>query len=275
LIDDAVRDGIVRIQIEPLPEIDVVLSRELAVASGIRSTLVVRTGGASAESERAQLGQAAATILADALDADDVLGVSWGRTLHAMAAHLPPLPACTVVQIVGSVPTLQLDVNSLELVRRVAERAGGAVFSLHVPLIVENPAVAAALRSDPNVIGTLAMFSRLTRAVVGIGSWEPDGSTVRAALSEADAVALDEAGVVADVCAIPLDGDGRVVSAGGLGDRSISISADELRRVPEVVAVSGGPRKVRSIRAALRSGLIHRLVTTEETARLLLAEPTA
>lgn len=275
LIDDAVRDGIVRIEIQPLPDIDVVLSRELAVASGIRSAVVVRTGDASAESERVQLGQAAASILADTLDADDVLGVSWGRTLHAMAAHLPALPACTVVQIVGSVPTLQLDVNSLELVRRVAARAGGAIYPLHVPLIVGSPDVAAALRADPNVAATLAMFPHLTRAVVGIGSWEPGGSTVRAALSEPEALALDEAGVVADVCAIPLDDDGRVVSAGGLEARSISITPDALRGVPEVIAVSGGQRKVRSIRAALRSGLIHRLVTTEETARRLLDDRTA
>ena len=95
--------------------------------------------------------------------------------------------------------------------------------------------------------------------------------TVRAALSDADATSIDEAGAVADVCAIPLDAEGRVLQVGGLEARSISITARELRNVPEVIAVSGGRRKAVAIRAALRSGLIHRLVTTEETARLLLA----
>jgi DNA-binding transcriptional regulator LsrR (DeoR family) len=270
LIDDAIRDGIVRIEIEPVPEVDLVLSRELALAVGIKSTIVVRSSDGSPEFERSQLGRAAATVLADTLDADDILGMSWGRTLHAMVAYLPDLPACTVVQIVGSVPSLQLDVNSLELLRRVAERAGGAVHPLYVPMIVESPTVAAALRADPNVSGTLAMFSRLTRAVVGIGSWEPGGSTVRAALSDVDAAALDKAGAIADICAIPLDREGRVLQVDVLEGRSISITANELRGVPEVIAVSGGRRKVPSIRAALRSGLIHRLVTTEETARLLL-----
>jgi DNA-binding transcriptional regulator LsrR (DeoR family) len=271
LIDDAVRDGIVRIEIEPVPQIDASLSRELAVATGIRSAVVVRTAGGSAEFERAQLGRAAAMLLADTLAAEDLLGVSWGRTLHAMSAYLPALPACAVVQIVGSVPSLQLDVNSLELLRRVAERAGGPVYPLYVPLIVESPEVASALRADPNVSGTLAMFPRLTRAIVGIGAWEPDGSTVRAALTDADATALDRAGAVADICAIPIADDGQVIQAVGLGARSIAITADELRRVPEVIAVSGGRRKDRSIRAALRSGLVHRLVTTDDTARMLLA----
>jgi DNA-binding transcriptional regulator LsrR (DeoR family) len=271
LIEDAIRDGIVRIEIEPVPDVDVVLSRELAIAAGIRSAVVVRTGDGPADLERSQLGRAAATLLLETIDADDVLGVSWGRTLHAMAAYLPDLPPCTVVQIVGSVPSLELDVNSLELVRRFAERAGGPVFPLHVPLIVEDPAVAAALRTDPSVSATLAMFPRLTRAIVGIGAWEPGGSTVRAGLSESSATALDTAGAVADVCAIPLDRAGKVVRATGLEDRTISITPDQLRAVPEVVAISGGRSKAPAIRAALRSGLIHRLVTTEETARLLLA----
>jgi len=37
---------------------------------------------------------------------------------------------------VGSVATTDLATNSLELVRRLAERATGPVFPLHVPLLV-------------------------------------------------------------------------------------------------------------------------------------------
>jgi DNA-binding transcriptional regulator LsrR (DeoR family) len=270
LLDDALRDGIVRIEIDSVPDVDDVLSRELAVAHGIRSAIVVRTVQGPAEFQRSQLGRICATVLAESLDEGDVLGISWGRTLHAMVGHLPSLPACTVVQVVGSVPSLELDVNSLELVRRVAERAGGPVYPLHVPLIVDSPAVAAALRKDPHVSPTLAQFSRITRAIVGVGAWAPGGSTVRAALSDADAAELDAAGAVADVCSIVLDRDGQEVRAAGLPGRCISMSHDELRAVPDVVAVSAGPGKVEPIRAALRSGLVHRLITDEATARLLL-----
>ena len=88
-----------------------------------------------------------------------------------MVGHLPWLPSCAVVQVVGSVPSLELNVNSLELVRRVAERAGGAVFPLHVPLIVDTPATAKALRADPHVARTQEMFPFITKAMVGIGAW--------------------------------------------------------------------------------------------------------
>jgi DNA-binding transcriptional regulator LsrR (DeoR family) len=139
-----------------------------------------------------------------------------------------------------------------------------------VPLIVEDAAVATALRGDVNIARTMSMFPKLTRALVGIGAWTPDGSTLRASLSDADAAAVDEAGAVADCCSVLLDADGDEVQAAGIPARCIAISGDELRRVPDVVALSAGRGKVEAIRAALRSGLIHRLVTSEDTARALL-----
>lgn len=273
LLDDAVRDGIVRIEIDAVPEIDPVLSRELAVAQGLRSAVVVRTIDGPSDFQRAQIGRAAATVLADSLEESDVLGISWGRTLHSMIGHLPQLPAFSVVQLVGIVPSLELNVNTLELVRRLAMRAGGPVYPLAVPLIVETPEVARALRADPHVRRTTDKFADITRAIVGIGAWSPTGSTVRGLLTEADAAVVDAAGAVADCCSIPLRVDGSEVRAAGLPERCISITSEQLRAIPDVVAISGGASKVEAIRATLRSGLIHRLVTTEGTARELLRPP--
>ena len=272
LLDDARRDGIVRIEIGAPPEIDVELSTELAARYSLRDALVVRTMDGPDDFKREQLGRACAELLTQTLEAHDVLGISWGRTLHSMVGHLSRLPACTVVQIVGSVPTLELDVNSMEVVRRVADCAGGPVYPLPVPLLVDSPEMAAALRSDPHVHKTIAMFDQLTKAVVGIGAWTASGSTVRSALPVELSAALDAAGAVADICSNVLDADGHEIRAGGLPGRLIAISPDQLRAVPDVVAIAGGAQKTPAILAALRSGLIHQLITDEEAARLLLAK---
>ena len=272
LLEAARRDGIVRIEIGAPSDIDIELSSRLALRYGLRSTLVVRLIDGPDEFKREQLGRTCAELLTETLEADDVLGISWGRTLHSMVGHLSRLPGCTVVQLVGSVPTLELDVNSMELVRRVAECAGGAVYPLPVPMLVDSPEMAAALRRDPHVHKTIDMFDRLTRAVVGIGAWTASGSTVRAALPEELALELDAAGAVADVCSTLLDAGGSELRAAGLPGRFIAISAEQLRAVPDVVAIAGGGAKAPAILAALRSGLIHRLITDEEAARLLLAE---
>jgi DNA-binding transcriptional regulator LsrR (DeoR family) len=271
MLEKARRDGIVRIDIDPLPELDLEMGDTLARRHGIRGAVVVRTTPGTEALRLARLGSAAAAVLGDILEASDVLGISWGRTLHALVGQLPRLPACTVVQLVGSVPTLQLEVNALELVRRLAERATGPVFPLHVPLLVGSAEMAGALADDPIAAATIGQFDALTRAVVGIGAWTTDASTIRAALSDADAALVDAAGGVADLCSIVLDAEGRQVRAAGLPERCIAIREDQLRRVPDVIAIAGGADKVPAIRAALRSGLIHRLVTDEEAARLLVA----
>jgi DNA-binding transcriptional regulator LsrR (DeoR family) len=270
LLDGARRDGIVRIEIGAPPEIDLELSGELAARYGLVDALVVRPIDGPDEFKREQLGRALAELLTQTLEADDVLGMSWGRTLHSMVGHLSKLPACTVVQIVGSVPTLELDVNSMELVRRVADCAAGPVYPLYVPLMVDTPEMAAALRGDPHVHKTIAMFDRLTKAVVGIGAWTASGSTVRAALPVEIAAELDAAGAVADICSTVLDADGAEIRAHDLPGRFIAISPQQLRAVPDVTAIAGGAAKAPAILAALRSGLIHRLITDEEAARLLL-----
>jgi len=270
LLDRARRDGIVRIDIDPLPELDLDLADEVARKHRIRGAIVVRAINGPEELRHAQLGRAAAAVLGDALEASDVLGLSWGRTLHAMVEQLPRLPACSVVQLVGSVATTDLATNSLELVRRLAERATGPVFPLHVPLLVGSAEMADALRGDPMAAKSTGMFDSLTRAAVGIGAWVPGGSTIRAALTDADARAVEAAGGVADLCSIVLDADGRQVRAAGLPERCIAIRESQLRRVPDVIAIAGGADKVPAIQAALRSGLVHRLVTNEEAARLLL-----
>ena len=271
LLEAARRDGIVRIEIGAPPDINVDLSIELAARYGLRDVLVVRTIDGPDGFKREQLGRACAELLSETLEADDVLGLSWGRTLHSMVGYLSRLPARTGVQIVGSVPTLELDVNSMEVVRRVADCAGGPVYPLPVPLLVDSPEMAAALRSDPHVHKTIAMFDHLTKAVVGIGAWTASGSTVRSTLPVDLAAALDAAGAVADVCANVLDSSGREIRAGGLPGRLIAISPNQLRAVPDVVAIAGGAAKAPAILAALLSGLIHQLITDEEAARLLLA----
>ena len=271
LLEAARRDGIVRIEIRVPPELDVELAGRLAARYGLRDAVVLRRIDGSDELRRAQLGRACAELMTATLGSDDVLGISWGRTLHSMVDHLTSLPGCAVVQIVGNVPTLELNVNSMELVRRVAECAGGPVYPLHVPILVDSPAMADALRRDPHVGRSVAMFDRLTMAVVGVGAWTASGSTLRAALPAALAAELDSAGAVADVCSTILDAEGRELRADGLPGRFIAISSEQLRTVPDVVAIAGGEPKARAIQAVLRSGLIHRLITDEEAATALLS----
>ncbi len=281
IIERALTDGIVRIEVTVPPEVDLELSEQVAKRFGLRQALVVKTdqAGEDQDAMRRQLGRACAALLVERLSDDDVLGVSWGRTLHALTDVVPRLPGATVVQMVGSVPTADLKINSLELLRRLGDSTGGPVHALHVPMVLDSPVTAAALREVNYVAATLARFPDITCALIGIGVWKRTGttnadlhgSTLRAALPAPLIRNLDAAGAVADVCSTVLDADGAVVGSDTVPPRCIAITTEQLQNVPDVIGLAGGADKATAIVAAVRAGLLHRLITDTSAATAVLA----
>jgi DNA-binding transcriptional regulator LsrR (DeoR family) len=300
VLEEARRSGLVRIDIVVPAEIDAPLSERLRSAYGLRQAIVVRTtdglddasgddpagaeaaGGtgpaaeATAESAalRRHLGRVAAEYLAEVVTEGDVLGVACSRTLNTMTLALGRLPRCTVVQLTGALSGVDVDANSVELVRRVASLSGGPAYPIYAPLVVSDPAMAEGLRRQPQVADAMERYRDITKAVVAIGSWEPAVSSVRAAMTPAEGAALAAQGVRAEVCARLLDEAGRPVPT-ELADRVIAVSTEQLRKIPEVIAVAGGRAKVGAIHAVLTGGLITSLVTDATVAGALLERAAA
>jgi len=68
-----------------------------------------------------------------------------------------------------------------------------------------------------------------------------------------------------------LDAEGTPVSA-SLSDRMLGVDAAQLRAIPEVIGIPYGTVKAPAVLAAVRSGLVHSLVTHTALARALLGE---
>ncbi|MHB1171604.1 MAG: sugar-binding transcriptional regulator [Lacisediminihabitans sp.] len=269
LLDDARAQGIVRIQVDLPIEVDLPSSDALAAAYGISRAIVVRTLAGSTDEIGALIGAAAADYLSGVVDADDVLGVSWGVGLTHVVDAVTSLAACEVVQLVGGVQTADMNVTGVELLRRLAQKNGGKAFPLHVPLMLRSSAVARGLRDDPSLEPTIERFGRISVALVGIGSWRPPHSALYREMPQPERESILAEGAVGDVCTFVFDDRGRLVQSEIL-DRTMGIGLEELRRVPKVIAVAGGPEKVDAIAAVLKSGLVNVLVTDAGTARELL-----
>ncbi|GGM38804.1 transcriptional regulator [Longimycelium tulufanense] len=269
VLDEARAAGLVRIDIAVPAEIDAELSEGLRAVYGLRQAVVATKAEDSDDSLRRRIGKLGADYLTEVLREGDVLGLACSRTLNAMTLALGPLPRCTVVQLTGVLPG-GVEENSVELVRRVASLARGPVYPIYAPLVVSDPVAAADLRRQPQVAEAMRHYPELTKAVITVGSWEPPISTVRDALPQAEAEALSERGVRAEFCARLLDGEGHPMSE--LADRVIAITPEQLRDVPEVIAVAGGIEKADAIRAVLRGGFVSALVTDAGVARALLEQ---
>lgn len=269
LIDEAREQGIARIQVDVPSGLDLDLGDLVARKFGIRRCIAAVAGDDAHTDTLRLLGSAAARVLAGRISREDVLGITWGSTLEQVVEAVAELAPADVVQLVGGVSSSELDVNGVELVRRLATVSRGRAFPLHAPFIVGSVAMAEQLRNDPSLAPTMERFDRVTVALIGIGAWTSGESSLYREFDDVSRDALVESGAVADVGSCVLDGQGAVIEASAL-ERTIAIRADQLRTVGEVIAVAGGPGKVDAIRATLRSGLVHTLVTDSTTAAALL-----
>jgi DNA-binding transcriptional regulator LsrR (DeoR family) len=271
LVDWARSEGLVRFEVSSAANTDTTLSAEVERAFGLERALVVADLDGPEEAVREALAGVAAAGIAELVQAPDVIGISWGRTLDALVAQLPRLKARRVVQVVGGMATLESAAGGVDLVRRLALRADAEGFALVAPLIVATAAGGESLRREPMIADTLRMIDEVTIALAGIGSWGPPSSRLMESFDDRETGRYVEQGVVADICGIMVRRDGTLLGSADLDARRIGILPEQLQAVPRVVAVAGGREKHEAIPAVLRSGLVDVLITDAGSARAALA----
>ncbi|GAA1883249.1 sugar-binding domain-containing protein [Streptomyces durmitorensis] len=273
VLETALERDLVRIEIRVPAELDAERSDALRARYGLRHAVVVESPSSADEVEESpdpeNLGEVAADLLGELVTEGDVLGLAWGRSTIHMAAALDQLPPCTVVQLTGVYDAGTAERGSVEAVRRAAQVSGGEAHPIYAPMLLPDPATAAALRNQTGIARAFEYFDKVTVAAVSIGSWEPGISTVHDMLSDEERAHYASLGVAAEMSAHLFDAEGRRVGR-DLGERCITVEADRLRRIPEVVAIAGGQRKAAAIDAVLRSGLVTSLVTDTAAADQLL-----
>jgi DNA-binding transcriptional regulator LsrR (DeoR family) len=270
LLDQALASGLVRIELDYRGELDLDLSVRLRDALGLQHCVVIDSPEHDDALLRANLGRAAAGLLAEILTPDDILGLAWARTLMEMRRALTRLVPCAVVQLTGALSRPDVDESSIELVRDVARISGGPASFFYAPMILPDAATARALRTHPEIARATSRYPDLTKAVVGLGAWEAGQSTVADAVSDRERREQFELGVRAETCGIQLDTHGNAVRT-TLTERLIGIEAEQLRAVPEVIALVYGTPKAGAVEAAVRGGLATSLVTHAALASELLA----
>ena len=268
MLDKALDLGIVRIEICLPDSIDTRLSNDLKRTFGLKRAIVVHAPSQEPVAVQDALGRVAAQLLPEIVKEGDLIGIASGRTLLASTKYLTPLPHADLVSLCGiSNPNAEY---SSQVVRLIADATGGEVTPIYAPFILPDPKTAAALREEPRIKAAFDLFDKVTLGLVVIGSWRPPDSQFHdLAASYGLAADLLSRGAVGEVCSTVLDREGHTVR--GLEDHTLSILDDQLRRIPEVVAVAGGWRKTDAVLAALRAGLVTSLVTDVELARRIIS----
>ena len=247
------------------------IARELTERWGLKSCVVIpEDDGRMAPYER--IGRAGARLLEEILEPDDVLGVSWGRTVLALSAALAEMkmPGVTVVQIAGSaIGTVEF---SPELcTSNIAYRIGARCVNLHAPGIVSRPDVKKLFMQESSLIEQFKLIRTCSKVLFGVAGLDAASTALRSGYMTPEKLRpYLKGGAVAVMSGRFLDRKGRPV-LGQLDEQMIGLTIPEIAKIPERICVAGGLDKIEAIHALLSGGYATILVTDEPTARALVA----
>ena len=272
LLAEAEAAGIVEVRIR-YPAVAQDVQSELVQRFGLRVARVLSSASAESGALLPQLGELAARYMMTILGDGMTISVGWGTSLHEVVQALRPTyyRNVRVAQTLGSLGSKLPRIDNHLITRSLADRVGGTPYYLPAPMIVENELVRQSLLQDPQVRETLEIGRHSEIALTGIGTAEPDLAGVYRAgyIDEATLAEIRAMGAVGDIRVGFYNRAGELLDV-PVSRRVIGLSRDDLRTVTNSIAVAGGVRKAEAILGALRSGVLHVLVTDEDTAREVL-----
>lgn len=267
LLQEARDLGIVRIEIVPrsgrCPDLETGLIKRFS----LRDAIVI-PGEADGGHGQEGIAKAAGHYLASLNPRPSAVGVSWGRTMSAVAHWLPLRwnEGVTVVQINGTVALSANGERTNDVAETFARKANGRYVPLPVPAIVGERATREVLERDRIVRDVLELARSAEVLCFSFGSLNENSVLLQSGnILPAEQRALLEAGAVGDVLSRFVDRDGEIVDP-EIDARTIGLSLDFLKSHPHAIGIAAGRAKNEVTISALRAGLVSVLITNEPTA---------
>jgi DNA-binding transcriptional regulator LsrR (DeoR family) len=250
------------------------LEDRLKAVFGLKDVIVIPAVAESGISSLNALGAVAADYLLAHLRDGDILAITPGTTVQAVALALEPARPYQV-EVVPSLGAVQGQIESdmNYLATNMAEKLGGKAYQLHAPAFVESKENCELLSSMEPVKEILDIARRANVALMGVGTVDAEASRFvqYTALSTGDMKRIaEDCGGVGEIAAHVYTIDGQPCGQ-EYADRVIGLTLAEIHNIPFRIGVAATEAKAQPIYGALRGGYLHALITDEAAACGVLA----
>lgn len=263
--------GLIRVVINTAFADCVALESRLAREFGLVRALVSPTPERG--DVRQIIGRAAGEYVSTTIPDGASLGVGWGRTIREALAGIVvrAFRGITVTSLYGGVP--KSPVNPFDSTAMFARAfKAGVCNHLAAPMFVSTPEVRETIAGQEAFRTFYADALRTDILLTAVGDMTAGATNIElGAVTLEQRTELARAGAVGEFLGRFLDARGDVLDH-AVNRCSMSPDFAGLLKVPRIVLVSGGPAKRDILRAVLRRGYAHVLVTDMETARSLVGD---
>ena len=219
------------------------------------------------------LGQAAAAYLSQIIQDNDTIGISWGRTLAAVARHLQPSDRknVQVVYLKGTVANSTHNNFVVEVTKHFNACYHTQAEILPLPVIFDNQDIKKMVVKDRFIHSILTAAQQAQEALFTVGATAPDATLFELGYLNKKEIAKLQRESVGDIVSQFVDADGQIVDP-ALTARTVALPIDQLKEKRQAVLVAGGMAKLPAIRAALAGRYANVLVTDTNVALHLIDE---
>ncbi|KEF40252.1 transcriptional regulator [Schinkia azotoformans MEV2011] len=243
------------------------LELQLRAILNIEEVIIVAGDSDENELVKKEMGRACASRMKKAFATDNIIAITGGSTVAAVAEMLTPTVDERNTMFFPARGGLGENVQSQAntIVAKMAEKTMGQYKLLHVPDQVSDD-VYSSLVEEPAIKETLEMIQQCSMVVHGIG----DAITMaKRRKTDAETIQkISDGQAVGEAFGYYFDADGNVVHK----VRTIGLQLENLENVPCIIAVAGGASKAKAIAAVVkqRQGRKTILVTDEGAANELV-----
>lgn len=273
LLRESKESGIVRVQVVDPLSTETPLEQKIRERFQLKKVRIVPMSEGSASLSR--LGLEAARFLDTIIQDNDIIGLSWGSTIHACSQALiqrNDLKNITAVQLCGGISNFNKNIYSTEIANNFSVFLGSTSYALPLPAVMDSKHMKDIVQKDHNMAKIIQYGYDSNIALFTTGVFGQKSALVQAGyISHEEMNTLTERGAVGDICSHLIDIHGNICDP-DLDERTVSIPLDEIKKKKYRIGVAQGLSKVDSMLGALNGGFINVLITNEETANWILKQ---
>ncbi|SPT52718.1 Deoxyribonucleoside regulator [Actinomyces bovis] len=265
--------GYVTVVINDPRETSSELARKLQERFGLEEVRVVHAPISNDAELLEGLGRVGAELVNDIVKDGMSVGVSWGRTMSAIAAQLRHTTRrdVRIVQLKGGCSYSEQANDDYEVMRAFCDAFNAAALYLPLPVVFQDVTTLRIVERDPHIAAILQAGRNTDAVVFTVGAVNQESLLhSHNQLSQADRKAL-LGHAVGDACSRFFTADG-AVAAPEVDERTVGTTLADLASRPVRALIAGGQGKARALSTALQMGLATHLVVDQKLTLTLLNE---
>lgn len=267
--------GIVSISInyDLLP--DIALEEKLRTKFNLKQVIVVPVNlNLDSDSKNQIVCNVAANALLKNIKDNDVIGVSWGRSVNyiveSLKSDLTSFKNLTVVPMIGG-PSGKIDtkyhVNNIAY--KLSNNLNSQAVLIDYPAVVDTAQLKTEIEKTQHMKELHNWWRKITVALFGIGCPAISKSSIWYGFYGELFQRITDKNIVGDILSRFYDKNGKELIT-PFCNQIIGITLDELKKIPLKICASGDPEKLNSLTAALKANYIDILVISDEMANQLV-----